>query len=428
MLLTTLFLVFCCLLVFVLAKKHPFFQTSKVQPILIGLLFVLKLSAGISIWYIYTNVYQERSNADIYKYFDDAHYLFQECHNQPKLIWEIISGTNRSKELNTILLGTQHWDKSSDELFNDNQFLIRVHFVSMFLSRAWLPFHVALFSFISFLGSFALFKFFYSNSRLKAIPLLILSFLVPNFLFWSSGMLKEAVLIFALGLFLHQLNLFLNEKKPMVFLYALLFLALMCLIKPYVFICLLPGLFFWVLSYQKNTRTSIYIFLVCHLSLLLLVFLFQDSIVYFLSNKQLAFIKLSQITQANSSIEIQAIHQVSDLFMAAPSNFITTLFRPFVWEARGVFSLVAGLENLILICLPITLFFLKKPNLDQNAFRLTLFALSFVLILGVLIGSITPVLGAIVRYKIPLIPFYLVLVFNFAAHPSYPWTRPYEKN
>ncbi len=37
-------------------------------------------------------------------------------------------------------------------------------------------------------------------------------------------------------------------------------------------------------------------------------------------------------------------------------------------------------------------------------------SISFVLILGVVIGLVTPVLGAIFRYQIPVLPFYIFVI------------------
>ena len=68
----------------------------------------------------------------------------------------------------------------------------------------------------------------------------------------------------------------------------------------------------------------------------------------------------------------------------------------------------ASLENvLIIIVLLATLIFVRLRNLSQpDVWCCT----SFIVILFVLIGLTTPVLGALVRYKVPGLPFLGILL------------------
>jgi hypothetical protein len=77
-------------------------------------------------------------------------------------------------------------------------------------------------------------------------------------------------------------------------------------------------------------------------------------------------------------------------------------------KAFSGFILVENL--LILSCLLGSFFFLKK----RIPLAVILFCASFIAILFVLIGLTTPVLGALVRYRIPGIPF-LILIIGLLA-------------
>jgi hypothetical protein len=87
-----------------------------------------------------------------------------------------------------------------------------------------------------------------------------------------------------------------------------------------------------------------------------------------------------------------------------PKAIITALYRPLFIDARGVLMLLSSVENLILLLLfPLALLLLNK---QPNHFVLAVFCVFFCLSLATLTGISNSILGAIVRYKMPLIPFY----------------------
>ena len=77
--------------------------------------------------------------------------------------------------------------------------------------------------------------------------------------------------------------------------------------------------------------------------------------------------------------------------------------------------LISAIENSILALLSIFVL-LTKPiklfkNIESDAFLI--FCLLFTLILGFGVGLSTSNFGALVRYKIPFLPFYMFLVLFF---------------
>jgi hypothetical protein len=90
----------------------------------------------------------------------------------------------------------------------------------------------------------------------------------------------------------------------------------------------------------------------------------------------------------------------------APRALFTVLFRPHILEAKSILILLSAIENLfIFIFSVITIcnFSIKKIK-DP----LVLCFFNFVVLLFTLIGLTTPVLGSIVRYKIPALPFLII--------------------
>jgi len=91
-----------------------------------------------------------------------------------------------------------------------------------------------------------------------------------------------------------------------------------------------------------------------------------------------------------------------------PIATISGIFRPFIWEARNPFILMAALEGLFLmVFLVYALIKTGTMRFFKNIFSdpLLIFSFSFVLIFGFGVGLATANFGALVRYKIPLLPF-----------------------
>lgn len=109
------------------------------------------------------------------------------------------------------------------------------------------------------------------------------------------------------------------------------------------------------------------------------------------------------------------IHEIKpdmiDVLKNAPWALMNGLIMPPLFEMNKAFSGFILVENLLILsCLLGSFFFLKK----RIPLAVILFCASFIAILFVLIGLTTPVLGALVRYRIPGIPF-LILIIGLLA-------------
>ena len=97
-----------------------------------------------------------------------------------------------------------------------------------------------------------------------------------------------------------------------------------------------------------------------------------------------------------------------------PQALTAGLFRPFLWEARTPFMLLSGVENFFLLVLSLLVLFKMRLNLFRvfidDAFLLSL-AL-FVVAFGFFIGLTIANFGALVRYRIILLPFLVIILFR----------------
>lgn len=108
-----------------------------------------------------------------------------------------------------------------------------------------------------------------------------------------------------------------------------------------------------------------------------------------------------QAEQSNSYISLQPLNNSpSQLIKNTPIAFSNAAFRPFLWDSGGVLKYASILETSVLF-LFLSLSLLKKierTTFDKQTITTLLW---FSILLLLLIGLITPVTGAIVRYRIP---------------------------
>ena len=100
---------------------------------------------------------------------------------------------------------------------------------------------------------------------------------------------------------------------------------------------------------------------------------------------------------------------IGSLISIGPKAIVAGLYRPFIFESGNAVMLLSGLENTVLLLLTLYVFFKAgiKNTIKQilgNPFVSMCFLFSVVLALG--IGISTSNFGALVRFKIPLIPFF----------------------
>ena len=119
---------------------------------------------------------------------------------------------------------------------------------------------------------------------------------------------------------------------------------------------------------------------------------------------------LHTFVPARSAFEIRRMSpSLLGILQELPLSFYRTLVVPMLFTNQKAFAGLILLENsLILLFMISVLFVLRKK---QFPMAMTLFCFNFVVLLFSLIGLTTPVLGALVRYRIPGIPF---LVIGFA--------------
>ena len=110
---------------------------------------------------------------------------------------------------------------------------------------------------------------------------------------------------------------------------------------------------------------------------------------------------------------------IPGMLRLAPSAINVSLFRPYLWEINNPLMLIASLESSILLIL--TMIVLMRavrvlPRLANSP--MVLFAFTFSMIFAFAVGISTYNFGTLFRYKIPLMPFYGILLVIAWAEAS----------
>jgi hypothetical protein len=258
-----------------------------------------------------------------------------------------------------------------------------------------------------------------------------ISFLfVPSVIFWGSGIMKDtytfAATCFSLYGVYHIFVLRDNIIKNSIQL--LLAVYLIVSIKSYILFALLPGILLYI-NFERIIKLK---------STFVKVVLIPFSIVLIGLTAQSLFVNFGDMFGKYSSDKIleEAVVQQQDLtrdqygsnsfdiggfdasiqgvIQKIPAAINAALFRPYLWEVGSPTMMFSAIENMIILLASIYLILKIGP------FQLIkyvvgdpylIFAVLFSLILGFGIGLSTANFGALVRYKIPLTPFFISLLY-----------------
>lgn len=262
---------------------------------------------------------------------------------------------------------------------------------------------------------------------------------VPSVTFWGSGILKDTYTMGATGLFVYAFHsVFIKKKYKSIFGWLQFFIGAFILIsiKPYIFMVLLPALFIWLVferAYQiKNA--------------LILILVLPISIGIFAAASYFLFSGLGDMLSKfslDNALETAAITQkdlltnkqyggnsfdvgnfdgsIGSAFALFPNATFAGLFRPMIFESNNIVMLISGLENTVLLLLLVLALFKRSIRktwyvIRSNAY--IVFALIFSIFFAFVIGLTTANFGAMVRFKIPMFPFFLsalVILYYYDA-------------
>ena len=463
---------------FYLVRRLKFFQLEGLGKWTPSLFFGIKLLAAIALYFIYTVYYTDRHTSDIWKYFDDSKVMYDALYTHPGDFFRMLSGIgDNTPEIQAYYHQMNYWYRLFDNnLLNDAHIVIRFNAFMRIFSMGNYFTHALFMSFFAFTGLCAIYKIIYPALKHWRAATGAILFLLPSLVFWTSGVMKEGLMITGLGMLVYQSFTFMSDKKWWRLFFILAGAALLLFSKFYVIVSVIPPLAaaLWAMKSRKNTGMKFAL-------VLGLFFAFCFSLRWIapereplrlLANKQNEFLKMSMggIVLINDSIEayfppapqssadlikvsdsVYHIRQgasyyyrkytpgfsdsvfvgsnrdtsefklqtdipragsllntgflqptMSSVVKRTPEALFTVLFRPFAWEAKNPMFVLPALENLLFMLLLLLVLFFPAKISSPEIFG---FCITFSALLLLVIGLTTPVLGALVRYRIAAQPF-----------------------
>lgn len=402
----------------ILIYRLNYFKINGVPRKFLIAVFILKIIFGYILGIVYMYHYEDRKSGDALRFFDDAAVMYRSIDEDPTIYLRIMAGVNVWEEpVRKYYVEMTHMEREfSYGIINDNFTIVKLNAIVMLFSLGHYHVHTVFWCFISFIGLFAMFKTCCRNFPTKTWLLFFSFFLLPSVLFWGSGVLKEGILLLAFGLFFRAFfKIYYKENNRKTWLILLLSLILLIFIKGYLLLAILPAVLSLVFVRMSGARNILHKISGVHIAFFAFILILpkiypSGDVIEMMKYKQVDFYNVAEESNSGSLLEIPKIESVASIIINSPSALANTYLRPFPWEIKKLLYVGPMIEILILIfCLGIMIWNFKLYK--GSGWPILIFALSTVILLGILFGSVVPILGALVRYKMPVLPFLFLLIF-----------------
>ncbi len=407
---------YACLFLYAI-RRARFFDAYGLSRRTIGVLFLLKILAGTALWYVYTYVHTDRATADIYRYFDDGNILFRALPEHPLDYVRMLTGIgNDQRHFDVQYYQVMHnWYRQYEgNLYNDAHTMIRFNAFVRLFSFGHYHVHTVFACFLCTLGLVTMYKAFVpllaGHERAWALAL----FVLPSMLFWTSGVLKEALLLFGMGLFLSAvMDLVRNGARLWNIVLLPFCIVLLFFLKFYVLLSLLPALCAYAWCVRSGSRRPLLVYAIvfgaCVLMGLNSELFYRDfRVLEVLYVKQRDFIGMATAAQSGSMVIVTPLEpNVWSFLRQTPHALYMTFISPLTAWRHGALGLVSAAENALLLLFIGLAVRWRRPWAEVDK-ALLYFCVGYCLLLALVIGWTTPVIGALVRYRVPLLPFLLM--------------------
>lgn len=316
-------------------------------------------------------------------------------------------------------------------------FVVRIAAIFDLLTFKTYSATAVLFACLSFTGSWALYQVFYQKFPFLHKLLAISIFFVPSVFFWGSGILKDTITLAALGWSTYAINNFLFHRKKLLLNTVLLTLSFYILfsVKLYILMCFIPALIIWWHITKFSSIRSIFFKIV----ITPFVLITTVGLAYWAvlkvgeGNPKYAIENLAQTAQvtaydiafwtgrnAGSTYSLGELDGTfTGMINLLPQAINVSLFRPYLWEVSNPLMLLAALESLCFLVLTLVVLYRARVIgiFKSGTNPLVFFCLTFAFTFAFAVGVSTFNFGTLMRYKIPLIPFYasaLVIMFHYS--------------
>jgi hypothetical protein len=280
---------------------------------------------------------------------------------------------------------------------------------------------------MSFIGGWMLFRTFYEDHKHLAGRIAMATLFIPSVIFWGSGLMKDTIVLTCLGAATYSIWQIVAKKRFKILYFIILLVSLYFIysIKKYVLLCYLPSIFLMLSSRALASVKHILLRLAIlpFMGIIVPVFLYlivtqigKDDRRYNLAQlgntaKITAYdIALQTGRDAGSRYFLGELDGTfTSLIRLSPEAINVSLFRPYLWEVNNPLMLMSALESLIFLLVTFFVIIKSRSGVFTSLARSdVLFCLVFSIIFAFAVGVSTYNFGTLSRYKIPLMPFYLL--------------------
>jgi hypothetical protein len=388
-----------------LVTKVRFFTLTGLSNAQLIIIFLLKVMAGIFYGWIGiyygglaqmqdTWSYHANSIGEYHLLFNNPHEYFTNLFHNP---YE--SGVSKFFETTG-----SYWSDLKGNLF------IKILSILNIFSFGHYYVNVIFYSFITLFGAIAIYRVMSDVYPGRKQVILLATFLVPSFLYWTSGIHKEGLIFTGISLIVYCVYFSTKEKKFGIKRLLCLVAGLMIILalRNFLIIILVPALIAWLLA-NRRAKYGLAIFSSLYLLFGILFFTvryispkldFPQAVV----NKQQEF---KQLQPGSSTIPMNDLEPTVLSFLKnTPQAINLSTIRPYPKDVRHILSLAAAIEiNALLLIFLLFLFVRKNGINDKN---LMYFCIFFSMTVLLAIGFSVNNLGAIVRYRSVIMPLVVI--------------------
>ncbi len=389
-----------------------------------------KLLCCVAYCLVYTYYYEY--GGDTKGYFRDSQTMIEALLIDPQIFWELIQRKTTNVSPETI-----------DYLYRIT-YKAPMEYYTVHLS---IPFNILgarnffttslLISFFCYSGIWRFFLLFVKKFPKLEKEMAFAILFVPSVVFWGSGLNKDTFILCFIGLFLFYIDKLLSGKvfNLKYVLIVIISAYLTFVIKAYVLVSLIPGILIWRTLYLRDRIKINWL-----KSLVLPVFggTAIIAVVYALSvlgqyNKKYSvnsFVSTAQSMQGwhyvegentseqygrGSSYTLGEYEETPmGLLSIFPAAVNVTFFRPYLWEVKNAAMLAQAIESLLFLFFTVFTFLKLGPvrfysYLSNDSFLLM--CVVFAIFFGFAVGFSSYNFGALSRYKIPCVPFFVAALF-----------------
>jgi hypothetical protein len=378
-----------------LVTQTRFFLASGLTKPQLVILFLLKVMAGIIYGWIGVYYGELAQMQDTWAYHFESVSEYKILLSDPGRFFTSLFHSSYEEGYGKFLAVENSW-------WNDLKanFFIKILAIFNLASFGNYYINVIFYSFMTLFGPVALYRVMQHHFQQNRLAIILATFLVPSFLYWTSGLHKDGMVFLGLVMVVYPLYFWLKGKRLTFFSVVSMLLGFLLVLglRNFMIIPFLPALFAWVVAEKLRWQPwkvfagiyTVFIILFFTAKYIHPVLNFPEAVV----ERQAAFQSLG----GGSAVEVDRLKPSLGGFLAnLPEAFTLSTIRPYPTDIRHLLSLAAAVEINFLLLVVLLCFFYRKRWGPLPPFILFCIVFGFSVLL--MIGYTVNILGAIVRYR-----------------------------